>query len=193
MVGAAGSAAAQTAALAPTAYAQAALAGQGVPAPDFKVEVVGLIQTEFTGRVSAYVELRRRLEDGLTPLQETDDAGALTATEMALASRIRAARAGAKEGEIFSPAIAAEFRRVLRFEIDDNTLAALMDDNPGDDDRRINGRYPRAKPYSTVTANILARLPRLPADIQYRFMGRYLVLVDTKANMILDRLPHAIR
>ena len=44
-----------------------------------------------------------------------------------------------------------------------------------------------------LPANILAALPRLPDDIQYRFLGPHLVLHDIRANIILDRLPCAIR
>ena len=40
--------------------------------------------------------------------------------------------------------------------------------------------------------NILAALPKLPDDIEYRFLGRHLVLHDTRANMILDRIPCAV-
>jgi hypothetical protein len=36
-------------------------------------------------------------------------------------------------------------------------------------------------------------LPRLPADIEYRFVERHLILLDTRANLIVDRLPYAIR
>ena len=40
--------------------------------------------------------------------------------------------------------------------------------------------------------NVLAALPRLPDDIEYRFMGRDLILLDTRANVIIDRVPDAL-
>jgi hypothetical protein len=43
-----------------------------------------------------------------------------------------------------------------------------------------------------VPVNILARLPRLPDDIEYRFLGRDLILLDARARVILDRIPSAI-
>jgi hypothetical protein len=43
-----------------------------------------------------------------------------------------------------------------------------------------------------VPANILAVLPRLPEDVQYRFLGRDLVLFDARARVILDGIPRAI-
>jgi hypothetical protein len=94
---------------------------------------------------------------------------------------------------MFTPTISVEFRKVLILEIDANTWAAIMDDNPGQFSSRINGRYPEDKPLSTVPPNILAVLPRLPDDIQYRFLGRHLILLDTRASVILDRIPFAIQ
>ncbi len=40
---------------------------------------------------------------------------------------------------------------------------------------------------------MLAALPELPPDVHYRFLGRDLVLHDTRANIILDEIPDAIR
>ena len=39
---------------------------------------------------------------------------------------------------------------------------------------------------------VLAVLPPLPDELQYRFVGRDLVLVDIEANLIVDVLPEAI-
>lgn len=156
--------------------------------PDFRVQVWGDIVADFSGRVESYLELRHKLEVGLPPLTVTDDPADITRAEVALARRIRRAREGARQGEIFTPAIAAELRRVIRLEMTSDIRAAILDDNPGSFSHRINGTYPKEEPVSTVPANILALLPRLPDDIQYRFLGRSLVLHDTRANVILDRI-----
>ena len=58
---------------------------------------------------------------------------------------------------------------------------------------RSTAHYPKKKPLSTVPPNILAALPSLPDGIQYRFLGRHLVLHDTRANVIIDRIPYAVR
>ena len=34
--------------------------------------------------------------------------------------------------------------------------------------------------------NVLAALPPLPKDIDYRFVGKNLILRDTRANLIID-------
>ena len=161
-------------------------------APVFKVHVWGFVAADFSARIWRYSDLRSQLEKGLPRLTVTDDPRQIRSAQRALAKRIRVARASAKEGDIFTPAIGVEFREVLSLEMDAATWAAIMDDNPGEFANRINGTYPSKKPLSTVPPNILARLPRLPDDVQYRFLGRHLVLHDTRANLILDRIPYAI-
>ena len=71
--------------------------------------------------------------------------------------------------------------------------AILDEGNPGDLAFRTGRPYPRDLPLSTVPASVLGVLPTLPADVQYRFVNRDLILYDTRANMMLDRVPAAIR
>ena len=160
--------------------------------PDFRVQVWGSIVADFSARVWSYSELRSKLEKGLPPLTVTDDPAEIRRAVHALAERIRVARAGAQQGEIFTPTISVEFRKILLLEMNANTWAAIMDDNPGEFSNQINGTYPEKRPLSTVPPNVLAVLPRLPDDIQYRFVGRHLILLDTRASVILDRIPYAI-
>jgi hypothetical protein len=172
------------------AFAQPPPAEQTMP--DFRVHVVGDVGTEFRAHVAQYLELRQALEVGLPPLTLTDDPADILRAERALARRIRRARES-RQGQLFTPSIAAEFRRVLRLETDAHTLEAILDENPGAFSHDINGTYPKERPVSTVPANLLAILPELPDDIQYRFLGRHLVLHDTRANVILDRIRCALR
>jgi hypothetical protein len=179
--------------LASVCYAQPATTNQTRDTPDFKVQVWGYIVADFSARVGDYAELRSELEKGLPPLTVTDDPADIRRAVRALAKRIRVARAGAKQGDIFTPSISVEFKKVLILQMDSNTWAAIMDDNPGEFSNEINSTYKEGKPLSTVPPNILAVLPRLPDDIQYRFLGRHLILLDTRASVILDRIPFAIR
>ena len=173
-------------------YAQPGTTNQTRETPDFRVEVWGYIVSDFSARVWDYSQLRSELEKGLPALTVTDDPAEIRRAIRARAKRIRAARAGAREGDMFTPTISVEFRKALILEMDANTWAAIMDDNPGEFSHQINGTYPEGKPFSTVPPNILAALPRLPEDIEYRFLGRHLILLDTRANLILDRIPYAI-
>lgn len=174
-------------------YAQAPTPPPAPEVPVFRVQVWGDIAPDFSARIWQYSELRSELEKGVPGLRVTEDPREIRRAQRALAKRIRVARDGARQGDIFTAAISVEFREVLRLEMDADTWAAIMDDNPGEFSNRINGTYPGKRPLSTVPPNILARLPRLPEDVQYRFVGPHLILLDTRANLILDRIPYAIR
>src|SRR5207342_3447357 len=56
----------------------------------------------------------------------------------------------------------------------------------------INTDYPTILPLATVPPGLLLKLPTLPADLEYRFLGRHLILRDIKANLIVDFIPDAV-
>ena len=147
---------------------------------------------EFARRVSDYVELRKTLQSGLPGLTGSDDPAHVRSVELALAERIRAARPRARQGDIFTSEMAAAVRSILRAHMDAATLKTILDEVPGVFPHRVNDAYPKSRPLSTMPPNVLALLPRLPDDLQYRFIGGDLVLHDTKSNLIVDRIPEAI-
>jgi hypothetical protein len=161
--------------------------------PTFRVQVWGDIAADFTARVQSYFDLRRRLLQSVPPFRVTEDVSEIRRVRRMLARTIQAARHGAHEGDIFSPAISVQFRQVLASAMNADAWAVIMDDNPGEFRHTINGIYPDGKPYSTVPGTILAALPVLPDGIEYRFLGRHLILLDARAHVILDRIPFAIR
>ena len=57
---------------------------------------------------------------------------------------------------------------------------------------RVNVAYPERAALATVPPLILNRLPPLPDGIEYRFMGRDLILRDTNANLIVDFIHEAV-
>ncbi len=174
-------------------FGQTQTANPGRMTPDFRVQVWGDAVTDFTTRVRSYFELRRELESGLPAPTVSGDPEHVRRAQFALAAEIRGARRGARQGEFFTVTTSVEFKRVLLLTMDAETWTAVMDHNPGEAPHHINGSYPDGKPFSTVPANILAILPQLPDDIQYRFLGRHLILYDPRANVILDRIPYAIQ
>jgi hypothetical protein len=59
---------------------------------------------------------------------------------------------------------------------------------------KVNATWPESEPLTTVPPNILARLPQLPEDVEYRISGkRHLVLRDVDANVIVDFIYNALR
>ena len=173
--------------------AQTSLATPDGLIPVFRAEVWADTVTDFTTRVGAYSELRSRLESRLPAVMVTDDVGQLRRGRRTLAGAIRAARPGAVQGEFFTAATRAQFQLVLASVMDARMWAVIMDENPGAFGHDIDGTYPDGKTFSTVPGLILAQLPELPDDIQFRFVGRHLILYDVRANTIIDRMPDAIR
>ena len=156
------------------------------------VVVRPIIRADFDARVLEYFDLRTTLEEGLPAQRVTDNPADNIEIQRTLARRIRRARAGALSGDIFAPDISTEFRRILTLEMTPQTLEAILDDNPGQFSHRINGDYPKRRPLSTMPGTFLAVLPALPDGLEYRFLGHQLILHDTRANVILDRMPCAI-
>jgi hypothetical protein len=146
---------------------------------------------EFSELIAKYAVLRGDLEKTVAPLTGRDDPVHVAAAEDSLAEKVRAARAKARQGDLFTPAAAEAFRKLLR-EIDASSWRMIMDVNPGQFPQRVNDSYPRDKPLSTMPPDLLARLPRLPEGVQYRFVGSTLILHDIKTNLVVDRLPEAI-
>jgi hypothetical protein len=161
--------------------------------PIFRAEVWADTVTDFTNRVTAYSELRSRLESRLPAVTVTNDVGQIRRDRRSLAGAIRAARPGAVPGEFFTPATRAQFQLVLARMMDARMWAVIMDENPGAFGHDVNATYPDGKTFSTMPALLLAELPGLPDDIQFRFVGRRLILYDVRANTIMDWMADAIR
>jgi len=177
--------------LATPAFAQQPPAG--LPVVEFNVEVLGNTLTDFTTKMDAYAALRRSLQEGLPELSVTDSPAEIHRAEQLLAQRIRQARAGSGRGDIFTEKTRHAFRQLLRPVTNAATCELVHDDNPGEFSYAVNSAYPKNKPLSTVPAAMLAVLPRLPADVWYRFLDHDLILHDSRANVILDRIDNAIR
>jgi hypothetical protein len=96
-------------------------------------------------------------------------------------------------GEFFTATTTAQFQLVLAGIMNARMWAVIMDENPGTFGNDVDGTYPDGKTFSTVPGLVLAQLPELPNDIQFRFVGRDLILYDVRANTIIDRMPDAIR
>ena len=50
----------------------------------------------------------------------------------------------------------------------------------------VNGRYPDNVPLATVPPRVLQTLPKLSQDLEYRFIGDSLILLDVRAHVIAD-------
>ena len=66
-----------------------------------------------------------------------------------------------------------------------------MDENPGVPKIVVNERYPDTVPLSTIPPQVLQGLPKLPEEMEFRFVGNTLVLMDVHAHIIADFIPDA--
>jgi hypothetical protein len=148
---------------------------------------------DFKVRVEKYDQLRKKADDSAPPLKESKSAAKIKDGQHGLAERIGAARAGVKPGEIFTPEIATVLKRLLRPEAKQHdSKEAMKEDKPVIVSFKVNGPYPDKQPVATVPPNVLAALPQLPKDIEYRFIDKHLILRDARANLIIDYIPNAI-
>jgi hypothetical protein len=153
------------------------------------------ILADFNARLDNYVKKQRALVKD-SPVAEDATPAQITARQDTLAAELRSIRKDAKQGDIFTPQVAALFKRLLAPELKGAEGQETKDELKEDAATvwlRVNATYPADQPLSTVPPNLLANLPQLPMDIEYRVVGRHLLLRDVDANIIVDFIYNAIR
>src|SRR5271167_494337 len=156
-----------------------------------------LVVASFENHVKEYMKLRNKAKAGIPALKPTDSAHKINQHQRLLASRIRTARPEAKEGDIFTPDISQLFKRLIEtaFQGSDaaRVRASLRHAEPVSEvPLRVNAVYPDSIPLQSTPPSVLLNLPELPAELDYRIVGRDLVLRDVGANLVLDFIPSAI-
>lgn len=150
----------------------------------------------FEEAVAAYVALHRDVERQLPRVEISPDSREIQRAVDAMAAAMRAARPRAEEGDLFTPAAGDRLRRRIRAALlasgDDpaDILSSMTGDEPVPPDTplpAVNGRFSWALP-SFMVASALEALPPLPEELEYRFVGRDLVLIDLHANLVVDIL-----
>ena len=165
--------------------------------PDVNPSVAPLL--DFQARVDDYMELRSEAADEVPDAEVTADPAAIRARELLLAAHIRARRLRAKHGDIFTPEIRRHFRRLLAPELKgeqlDDINAVLQEDAPapGAVPIEVNAKYPAGVPFPTTPSAILLVLPPLPPGVlEYRIVGKDLILLDQPADVIVDYIRNII-
>lgn len=155
------------------------------------------IVSEFQRRVAEYVKLHKSIESQLGPAKPTASPEQIKQHERDLAGKIAQVRAGAKQGDIFSPEIAAEFRRLISMAKQGGNAhridSSLQHAEPVRVPLQINGKYPDGVPLQSTPPTLLINLPKLPPEVAYRLVGSNLAIVDVTANLVVDFMPDAMR
>ena len=155
-----------------------------------------IMLAKFEGRVTEYARLRERLEDKLPKLPKDSTIEQIKAHKTAFEGIVRAARAGAKQGDLFTPDIADYLRKTIRNEFKGERLEALRKEILEAETQgvplRVNYAYPETKELTQIPPTLLLKLPRLRKQVRYRFVGRHLLLVDRENALIVDYMHDAL-
>ena len=152
--------------------------------------------TDFDRRVKAYLKLRTRVKDKLPKLSKDSTPEQIESYRKSFEERVRAARTGSRNGELFRAGVAAYIRKTLRTEFQGKDRAELreviLDEETTGVPLRINYPYPEKKEFAEMPATLLSKLPTLPKELRYLFVGRNLLLVDRDNILIVDYMVDAL-
>ena len=155
------------------------------------------IMAAFKARADEYATLRDKLEKSLPKLPDEATPQQIDKNQRDLAALVRAARPAAKAGDLFNADIQAEVRKlmaqVFKLRQERKQLrASISEENPRGVRLTVNGRYPDTVPLTTMPPGVLQNLPPLPADLEYRFVGDSLILLDARAHIVVDYMTRAL-
>jgi hypothetical protein len=152
------------------------------------------IAADLQGRAKQYLDFRTRVA-GSSP-KSNSTPSKITSAQNDLANKIRVARTGAKQGEIFTPEITQYVRMQiasrLRGPDGKRIRASLRHAEPVNITLQINQSYPDNVPLQSTPPSLLMSLPQLPTGLEYRLVGRELVIRDVDANIVVDYVANAL-
>ena len=154
---------------------------------------------EFQQRVHKYVQLQRSIKGQQPKISKGANPAQITIHRKAMAEALQASRTQAQPGDIFFEGIKPYFVQVIHDELKgakgSSARQMIKVGNPKDEGNavplRVNAVYPDGAPLSAVPPGLLQKLPTLPPELDYRFVGRNLILRDVDANIIVDFIPEA--
>ncbi|MCA1565946.1 MAG: hypothetical protein LC803_09975 [Acidobacteria bacterium] len=150
----------------------------------------------FEKKVKEYADLRERLENTLPKLSKEATPEEIEAHKRSFQGIVKAARVSAKRGDVLSlrdaslirATIKKEFKGKERVELRKTVMEAATRGVP----LRVNSTYPESKELVEMPPTLLLKLPQLPKQVRYRFVGRNLLLVDRENGLIIDYMTNAL-
>ncbi|HEU4509976.1 MAG TPA: hypothetical protein VFR78_17210 [Pyrinomonadaceae bacterium] len=155
------------------------------------------IAVAFEKRVKQYAKLREDLEAKMPKLSKEAKPEEIETHKKQFQERVRQARAGAKQGEVFTPEAQTLIRSMIKKEFKGRERAEFRDTVLKEADTkgvplRVNYPYPESGELLEMPPTLLLRLPQLPKQVRYRFVGRNLLLVDRENGLIVDYMTNAL-
>jgi hypothetical protein len=151
----------------------------------------GAATKAFLDRIQEYVTFHNNVEKMVPPLNETANPEEIAKRELALGEALIKQRPDAKEGDFFIKEYQPYLIKIIRTDFAKRSAAdrkALAVELPKDVKVGINMRYPTTLPLLTFPGKLLKALPELPKELEYRIVGRHLILRDVTGNVIVDML-----
>ena len=147
----------------------------------------------FEDRIARYLELRK--SEGISP-KPSSSADKLAAEHHEAAQKIRQSRPAAKQGDFFTAPAGDYFKKQIAATLQGpdgaRVRASLRRAEPLPNvELKVNEKYPPQFPLQSTPPSLLLNLPHLPGELQYRIVGRTLVLYDVGSKLIVDFLPEA--
>jgi hypothetical protein len=151
----------------------------------------------FEKRAKDYVKMRERLEEQMPKLSTEAKPEEIQLHKQKFQDRVRAARVGAKHGDVFTPEAMTLIRAIIKDEFKGRERVELRDTVLNEADTkavplRVNYPYPESQELLEMPATLLLRLPQLPKQLRFRFVGQNLLLVDRENGLIVDYMKNAL-
>lgn len=146
---------------------------------------------KFVARTAEYAAFHDAVEKTIPSLSETSDPQKIADREKALGEALIKARPQAKPGDYLIPEYQPVVRQIIRADYSRRSSAdrqALLQELPPGLKLDVNTFYPTTLPLATFPPTLLRVLPDLPEVLEYRIVGRDLILLDTKGNVVVDLL-----
>jgi hypothetical protein len=147
-------------------------------------------------RLREYIDLHNKIEAALPKLPDDATPQQIDQNQRMFERKMRESRKTAKPGDIFTPQARPVIVRLMAAVFagpqGGPLKASIMDENPKDVPHAVNSRYPDTVPLSSVPPDVLQTMPKLTEDMEYRFIGDDLILLDTHAHVIADFIEDAL-
>lgn len=155
----------------------------------------GVATKAFLDRINEYVTFHNNVEKMVPPLKETTDPHEISRREAALGDALINRRPDAKQGDFFVKEFQPYLIQLIKEDFSKRAAVdrkALVVELPKGVKIEVNTKYPTTLPLATFPAKLLKVLPELPKELEYRIVGRHLILRDVTGNVIVDVMPNII-
>jgi hypothetical protein len=155
------------------------------------VNEYGAATKSFLDRLQQYMTFHNNVEKMVPPPKQTSSPEEIAKREAALGAMLIERRPDAKEGDFFIEEYRPYLIKIIREDMADRPVAdrkALVVELPKDVAIGVNMVYPPQLPLATFPGKLLKALPELPKGLEYRIVGRHLILRDVTGNIIVDIL-----